>query len=195
MSSGDSFDALAKKMGGDARHAAVLRALSKTIKTEVNNARLSPRNREVRKAITKLRDECDRFTIALNGLDGFKLLYLPAVDIEVLPKVRRDIKDVKALCKQALSINPTRHAIPKPGMVICALVVCEIWASLHKRAPGHNNDKAQEACEEYWQACEQPSGNAIGRWEHHIKQARPNRLSKRYLWIAQEVTRILSEGK
>jgi hypothetical protein len=97
-------------------------------------------------------------------------------------------------CDQALEINPPRRGNPKSGMVMCALVVCEVWASIHSRPPGHNNETAQDLCEEYWIACRQSEGTA-GRWEHHISQARRVRKAQRYRWISQKVARFLAEGK
>jgi hypothetical protein len=190
----DEFSTLAKKMGGGARHAAALRTLSKAVRIEINNASLHPSNRDIRTAIKKLRAECDRFTVALNGVGGRKLLYFPAVNIELLSEARSNIEGVKALCERALEKNPSDHGNPKPGMAACALIVSEVWASINHRAPGHNNDKAHDACEEYWQACKQPASKAVGRWGYYLKQARGNRRPERYLWISQEVSRI-AEGK
>ena len=193
MRTDDSFSSLAKKMGGDARHAAVLRALSRTVKREVNNASFEPRNSEVRSALRNLRTECDRFARALKRLDIWSL---DKADVGIPNKAGNVIEAVRAMCDKALSMNPPQHGNPKPGMVACALIVREVWASLRKRPPSHNNDDAQEACEEYWLACGQAGGKA-GRWEHHIKQALLKRRSKLnpHPWITQEVPRILDEGK
>ena len=193
MRTDDSFSSLAKKMGGDARHAAVLRALSRSVKREVKNASRWPRNREVRSALKSLRTECDRFALALKRLD---ISSLDIADLGIPDKAGDVIETVRAMCDKALSMNPPEHGNPKPGMFTCALIVCEVWASLRKRPPSHNNDDAQEACEEYWLACGQAGGKA-GRWEHHIKQALLKRRSKLnpHPWITQEVPRILAGGK
>ena len=189
----DGFSSLAKKMGGEARHAAVLRALSRSVKREVKNASLWPPNREVRSALKSLRTECDRFALALKRLD---ISSLDIADLGIPDKAGDVIVAVRAMCDKALSMNPPQHGYPKPGMFTCALIVCEVWASLRKRPPSHNNDDAQEACEEYWLACGQ-AGGKVGRWEHHIKEARGKRRSKLnpHPWITREVPRILAEGK
>jgi hypothetical protein len=185
----DNFTEMAKKMGGGEPHATILELLSAEVKTEITNASFEPTNLEVRNALKKLRKECLRFTIALKGLDKI-LLELPAFET-ITSKTRSDIEGVAALCNQALEINPPRRGNPKAGMVMCASVVCEVWASIHKRPPGHNNIDAQDLCEEYWIACGQSAGTA-GRWEHHIGQAR--RKSNRYRWISRRVARFLTEG-
>ena len=189
----DGFSSLAKKMGGGARHATVLRALSRSVKREVKNASRWPRNREVRSALKSLRTECDRFALALKRLD---ISSLDIKDLGIPNKASHVIEAVRAMCDKALSMNPPQHGNPKPGMFTCALIVCEVWASLRKHPPSQNNDDAQEACEEYWLACGQAGGKA-GRWEHHIKEALQKRRSKLnpHPWITREVPRILAEGK
>jgi hypothetical protein len=195
MPEDDSFSLLAKKMGGGAHHAAALRKLSRDVKIEVENASIMPRNSEARTALKKLRMECDRFAFALKRLDAWMLLYLPMDDCGITDKARCDIEALRVMCDNALSMNPPQHGNRKPGMVTCALIVCEVWASTHKRAPGHNNDRAHEACETYWGACGQPRSKAVGRWEHYLKRARLSRQSGRYPWIRQEVARVIAEGK
>jgi len=195
MLSDDEFSALAEKMGGNERHAAALRKLSREVRIEIKNASVNPSNRDIRTAIKKLRAECDRFTVALNNAESdWKILYISLENIEILSEVRGNIEGVKALCDQTLGINPPRHGNPKPGMATCALIVSEVWTSINHRAPGHNNDKAHDACEDYWRACKQAASKAVGRWEHYLKQARGNRRSERYLWISKDVSRI-AEGK
>jgi len=181
----DNFAAIAKKMGGDKRHAAILQSFSAHIKTEITNASFDPSNLKVRNALKKLRKECSRFAIALKALDKI-LLELPPFE-NITSKAFSDVEGVAALCDQALEINPPRRGKPKPGMVMCASVICEVWASIHRRLPSHNNLNAQDLCEEYWIACGQ-SARTPGRWEHHITQAR---RTKRYKWIGQKI----AEGK
>jgi hypothetical protein len=186
----DQFAAIANKMGGVESHAAILRTLSADIKTEIANASFVPTNLEVRNALKKLRKECLRFAIALKGLDKI-LLELPPFE-NITSKAFSDVEGVAALCNQALEINPPRYGNPKPGMIMCALVVCEVWASINGRRPSHNNVNAQDLCEDYWTACGQYEGTA-GRWEYHIGQAR--RKSKRYSRIRQKIASFLAEGK
>ncbi len=134
----------------------------------------------MRTALTTLRDKTDTFEKALNAISPY-LLDLPFPEMECLiargpgklSPVRAAIRDVKTLCDKALFNHPAKHGTPAANdKVRCALVVMGAWKFVHSDYPGHNNEKVQEACEEYWLACGSKAGNDQSLWSRHITTAR-----------------------
>ena len=76
---------------------------------------------------------------------------------------------------------PTKGRRPSiPGRVTCALIIVEAWHMVRGRAPAHNNDEAQEVCEDYWRACGGSKGSTI-RWQKYLKDARAVRVRRGYV--------------
>ncbi len=89
-----------------------------------------------------------------------------------LSPVSAAIKDVNTFCNQTLFNNPAKPGTPAAtDKIRCALIVMGAWKFVHSDYPGHNNEKAQEACEEYWIACGGEAGSDQSLWSRHIATA------------------------
>jgi hypothetical protein len=93
-------------------------------------------------------------------------------DMSSLAAARRALHSVVAFIDKALpTISPKGGARKRPGMVSCAMIVIEAWASVHGSTPGHNNDTAQKICADYWLASTGTRGDGVYMWSRHIDTA------------------------
>ena len=169
-----TFASVARKIG-DLRLEEALRKLAVNIKNEIHNADFVPLRAKVRSDVKRLKAEARRFEVALNRVSKL-FLALPANESDCLPVARQAMCNVIALCDTALSITSPKGGVrKKPGRVTCALIVIEAWAFVHGRTPGHHNDFAQEACDDYWRACGGTREGDAGRWRRQITAARANK--------------------
>lgn len=176
------FASVARKIGSR-RLEKVLAQLAANIEIEVHNAKFIPKRSDARNNFTLLKGEAQRFEKALNKIS---LLDVPANAIECLPRARKSMREVSALCDVALSNVSAKPGAPKrPGRVTCALIVIEAWAFARGKPPGANSPKAQEACEDYWRACgNRPIGKEgdPGNWRRTVKDALADRSAfRRYI--------------
>jgi hypothetical protein len=177
-----TFASVARKIGNP-RLEKVLAQRAADIETELHNAKFIRKPSNVRDSFKLLKGEAQHFEKALNKIS---LLDVPASAIGCLPVARKAVREVSALCDVALSdISVKRGAPKRPGRVTCALIVIEAWAFARGRLPGANNPKAQEACEDYWQA---KFGLSIGKeddpgnWRRTLKEALADRSAfRRYI--------------
>jgi hypothetical protein len=193
------FVGVARKIG-DPGLAKVLEALSVNIKTERHNANFNKEYHNRADVIAEaktLKAKAERFSKALEDfakkriLDtspgASKCLYPPRITV-----VRKVIRDVISLCDNTIVVNPGKRGQRSPGRLTCALIVVEAWTSAHGRRPGHNNEKAQEACEDYWLAAGCERGRSHSLWERHITKALQNQSALRD-FIRNEI-RLSAEG-
>jgi hypothetical protein len=172
-----SFAGIARKIGNP-RLETALRELSEQIKRDVDLAGFFRKQFEVRDVVTQLKNKTRQFEIALNKLlvpppDGVSmLLELPVdADFSSLDAARKAIKAIYSLCEDTLSIHPAKGGAPKkPGVVTCAAIVVEAWASVRGNRPGANNRTVQEICRDYWRAC---GGEPIGKEDDPNNWRRP----------------------
>jgi hypothetical protein len=147
-----SFADIARKIG-NRRLGDSLEALASNVETGVHNPVFVPLHSDVRDDVKRLKAETERFESALNQVSKW-ILDLPVRESECLPAARHILREVDALCDKALTtISAKGGAMKKPGRVTCAMIVIEAWAFAHGRAPGVNNKRVQEICDDYWRAC------------------------------------------
>jgi hypothetical protein len=184
----EAFADVARKVG-DPRLAETLKKLaSNVIRIEVRNAKFALRRAEVRADMKRLKAKTKQFETMLNNVYSKWFLDLPIDDADKAA-ARQTISDIDRLCDDVLSLVSSKGGAPSaPGMVTCAVIVIEAWASVHGRLPGHNNEHAQNACDDYWVAC---GGNREGdpsKWRRHITAARKSQRPL-HRYIHDEIAR------
>jgi hypothetical protein len=175
-----SFSSIARAIG-DRRLEPTLQDLSECIikrEIKLKNAR-APRS-EVRRAITELRKKATEFETAINGVWKV-VLELPIDFLPSLKAAREAMHSVVADSGKALSmISPKGGARKKPGLVSCAMIVIEAWASVHGSTPGHDNETAQEICADYWLASTGTPADGEYMWSRHIRTASKSQSKLRH---------------
>jgi hypothetical protein len=174
---------------GDCRLEKALRELATTVETEIHNAGFVPLRADVRADVRRLKTEAKRFEIALNRVSK-RSLELPIRESECLPAARQAMHNIVALCDKTLLIIPDKGGrVSKPGRITCAVIVIEAWAFVRGRAPSANNERVQEACDEYWRAI---GKGGSSNWRRSITAARKNEGALRH-YIRDEIRRC-AEG-
>jgi hypothetical protein len=165
-----SFASVAQRIG-NCRLEKALRHLSAQIEIEIHNAEFVPLRGDVRADVKRLKEQAQRFERALDCVSQ-RVMDLPVLEIDCLSKARQAMLSVVALCDKSLSIISGKGgALKKPGRVTCALIVIEAWTFVNGRTPGHNNDAAQEVCDEYWRACGGKREGDPSKWYRHMTAA------------------------
>ena len=168
------FAAVAE-MIGDSRLAKPLRQLAENIETEIHNAAFVPKTAEVKGDVVRVKADGKRLEVALRRVSR-RLLDLPFNAHKSLSKAREAIHEISVMCDKALK-RKKRGRKRKPGRVTCALIVIEAWTFTKGKAPGPNNERAQEACEAYWRAC---TGGPSSNWQRILKSAREDQSAFRH---------------
>jgi hypothetical protein len=181
-------------MIGDERLEKPLRELASNIASEIHNANFMadnyPKESKTREDIKKLERVARRFEAALSGLSG-QWMHLTLDLWGEVSAARNAARDIQASCKQALLRHAKDGRPRSPGKVTCALVVIEGWIAANDSAPGHNDRKLQEVCDQYWLACGVKSDEA-GNWSGHLRTAKKTKSNIRDL-IRREIRRALTE--
>ena len=171
-----TFASVALKIG-DQRLEKTLERLADAVRTEIKNATFGAKRAVVRKNVERLKAETRRFEITLNRVSKHLLDLPSSVDWKSLSVARKAGRGIERFCEEALKLSKKGARPKEPGLVTCASIVIETWAIAHKGTPpGHNNEKAQQACEDYWRACGGLREGDAGRWSRHMIAARASRL-------------------
>jgi hypothetical protein len=168
-----SFASIAVKIG-DLRLEKALEELAPQAAIDTHNTEFMGqyhRRSDVRKAVKQLKAETKRFQIALNRVSQH-LLELTIDDNDRLILAQNAVRDITALCEQALSrISPKGGTKKEPARVICAAIVVEAWTLARRKAPSASNKTLQQLCDDYWQACGQNSLGDPRNWLRSIFEA------------------------
>jgi hypothetical protein len=177
-----SFSSIARAIG-DPRLEPALQNLSEcVIEREIKLKNRLHLRSEIREALTELRKKATEFETAIDRVSKV-ILELPVVDgcLPSLAAARQALHPLVAYSDKALSmISPKGGARKKPGLVSCAMIVIEAWASVHGSTPGHDNETAQEICADYWLASTGIPADGEYMWSRHIRTASKEQSNLRH---------------
>ncbi len=168
-----SFTQIAEAIG-DARMSGVLEQLADRLRYATEAEKRNPKRAAVLQSLENVTNAAVTLDKRLEASFGFLLLE-DAPSVGELCERLKDLGPIIERAKSRIQSGAGRGRVPYvSARGTCACIIAEVWTITRKKEPGKTNERVQNICRLYWDAC---GGSPIGKngdpavWRRELEKA------------------------